>query len=419
MPRRVCSTSTRIAPTIAPCSRSLGAKARWPTRSCGSLAWRSAGSTWCRARGAIRPGRARTRTSARSTWCRSSIWTRQHAGRRAPRRSSSAIASAASSAFPCSCMASWRVIDRTARARSCGGAASRGSASAWPQPRARPAPPARLDRTSDRRPCTPRAGATLVAAREPLVAFNVQLAAPATVADARRVAALIREGGEQGLPGLRAIGVELDGGVAQVSINVERPLALPLVEIVQAVARHAPPASAELVGLAPRAALEGFPENLPMPGFDPARHVIENALGSLAMAQTRRKRQTKHRGNAAAWSSRAGAPGASRRPRRRAATRRKATRAKQKRTDPRDRPPTWRGLLPRRCSPRACCAAVGPDTQSQARPDGGVLRGRPDRVHADQLLQRQLDLQPPPAQQGEEERASGVAMSDAGGDRRR
>ena len=126
----------------------------------------------------------------------------------------------------------------------------------------------------------PSAGATLVAAREPLVAFNLQLQAPAGVADARRVAALIREGGEHGLPGVRAIGVALDGGVAQVSMNVERPLELALAEVVEAVGRHAPVASAELVGLAPRAALEGFPEELPMPGFDPARHVIENALGS-------------------------------------------------------------------------------------------------------------------------------------------
>jgi glutamate formiminotransferase len=123
------------------------------------------------------------------------------------------------------------------------------------------------------------AGATLVAAREPLVAFNLQLQAPATVADARRIAALIREGGEHGLPGLRAIGVQLDGGVAQVSMNVERPLELSLAEVVQAVARYAPLSSAELVGLAPRAALERFPEDLPMPGFHPARHVIENALG--------------------------------------------------------------------------------------------------------------------------------------------
>jgi glutamate formiminotransferase / 5-formyltetrahydrofolate cyclo-ligase len=125
----------------------------------------------------------------------------------------------------------------------------------------------------------PEAGATLVAAREPLVAFNLQLAAPATVVDARTIAALIREGGAEGLPGLRAIGVQLDGAVAQVSMNVERPLELPLAGVVQAVSRHAALASAELVGLAPRAALEGFPEELELLGFDPALHVIENALG--------------------------------------------------------------------------------------------------------------------------------------------
>jgi glutamate formiminotransferase/glutamate formiminotransferase/formiminotetrahydrofolate cyclodeaminase len=124
----------------------------------------------------------------------------------------------------------------------------------------------------------PTAGATLVAAREPLVAFNLRLAAPATVDDARGIAALIREGGAEGLLGVRAIGVALGGGVAQVSTNVERPLEVPLVRVVEAVARHAQVAGAELVGLAPRASLEGFPENLPLPGFDPARHTIESAL---------------------------------------------------------------------------------------------------------------------------------------------
>ncbi len=124
------------------------------------------------------------------------------------------------------------------------------------------------------------AGATLVAARAPLVAFNVALAAPASVRDARAVAALVREGGEQGLPGVRAIGVQLSGGVAQVSMNLERPLQTPLGEVVEAVRAHAAIASAELVGLAPRAALEGFPEDVELQGFDPARHVIENALGS-------------------------------------------------------------------------------------------------------------------------------------------
>jgi glutamate formiminotransferase/glutamate formiminotransferase/formiminotetrahydrofolate cyclodeaminase len=129
----------------------------------------------------------------------------------------------------------------------------------------------------------PTAGATLVAAREPLVAFNLELAPPATVSDARRIAAAIREGGSHGLPGVRAIGVELasSGGdaVAQVSVNIERPLQLPLAHVVAAVREHAPVQAGELVGLLPRAALEGFPDDLPLPGFDAARHVIENALG--------------------------------------------------------------------------------------------------------------------------------------------
>ncbi len=127
----------------------------------------------------------------------------------------------------------------------------------------------------------PSAGATLVAARPPLVAFNVTLAPPAGIADARAIAAHVREGGEGGLPGVRAIGVELAGGVAQVSTNVERPLTVALAEVVAAIAAQAPVAAAELVGLAPAAALEGFPRDLPMPGFDPGRQIIENALGSL------------------------------------------------------------------------------------------------------------------------------------------
>jgi glutamate formiminotransferase/glutamate formiminotransferase/formiminotetrahydrofolate cyclodeaminase len=146
----------------------------------------------------------------------------------------------------------------------------------------------------------PTAGATLVAAREPLVAFNLELAAPASVKDAKRIASLIREGGAESLPGLRAIGVPLNRGgtkpkspmpparagaiasgeaVAQISMNVERPLDLPLRAVVEAVRRHAEIACAELVGLAPRATLDGFPDDVPLPGFDPAAHTIENALG--------------------------------------------------------------------------------------------------------------------------------------------
>jgi glutamate formiminotransferase len=125
----------------------------------------------------------------------------------------------------------------------------------------------------------PTAGATLVGARAPLVAFNLRLAPPATVADARRIASLIREGGADGLPGLRAIGVRLGGGVAQVSMNVERSFEIPLALVIERVRAHAPVTSGELVGLAPRAAFADFPDDLPLPGFDPSTHLIEQALG--------------------------------------------------------------------------------------------------------------------------------------------
>ena len=63
-------------------------------------------------------------------------------------------------------------------------------------------------------------------------------------------------------------------------MNVERPFELPLAEIVEAVRRRAPVAAAEIVGLVPLAALEGFPQDVPLPGFDPDRHLLENAIGS-------------------------------------------------------------------------------------------------------------------------------------------
>lgn len=129
----------------------------------------------------------------------------------------------------------------------------------------------------------PRGGATLVAARPPLVAFNVTLRAPATLDQARAIAARIREGGAEGLPGLRAIGLKLERQQEiQISMNVERPADTPLRDVIAAIARHAKPATAELVGLAPEVAFAGFPEGLPIPGFDPDAHLIERALDRIA-----------------------------------------------------------------------------------------------------------------------------------------
>jgi glutamate formiminotransferase / 5-formyltetrahydrofolate cyclo-ligase len=138
----------------------------------------------------------------------------------------------------------------------------------------------------DRGPAAPHdtAGATLVTARPPLAAFNVEL--DTTDPDvARSVAAELREGGG-GLPGVRALGLRLSDGRTQVSANVHDPVSVPLGRIVSEVrrlaARHdASPRSTELVGLVPEAALEGYPEEVPIEGFDPDRHLIERRLAGI------------------------------------------------------------------------------------------------------------------------------------------
>lgn len=106
--------------------------------------------------------------------------------------------------------------------------------------------PARLD---------PAAGAVLVGARRPLIAFNVMLRTD-DLAVAREIAAVIRESGG-GFPGLRALGFALPSrGIVQVSMNVEDPERVALHEVVarvraEATARGVEPGESELVGLLP------------------------------------------------------------------------------------------------------------------------------------------------------------------------
>src|SRR3954452_22318883 len=119
----------------------------------------------------------------------------------------------------------------------------------------------------------PTAGATLVTARPPLIAFNVELASD-DLALAQSIAAEIRESGG-GLPGVRALGLPLASrGHVQVSMNVHDHVAAPLAAIVARIAVRAPVARAELVGLAPAAALAGYPEEIPLDH----RRSIEDAL---------------------------------------------------------------------------------------------------------------------------------------------
>lgn len=127
----------------------------------------------------------------------------------------------------------------------------------------------------------PTAGATLVGSRPPLVAFNVELDTP-DLEIAREIADRVRESGG-GLPGVRAIGLTLSSGRAQVSTNVHDPYRVPLATLVAEIerlaqARDARALEAELVGLAPAAALEDYPDHVPIRGFDSALHVIENRI---------------------------------------------------------------------------------------------------------------------------------------------
>jgi glutamate formiminotransferase len=128
----------------------------------------------------------------------------------------------------------------------------------------------------------PTAGATLVTARPPLVAFNLTLDTP-DAEIAAEVAARLRESGG-GLPGVRAIGLPREGGRSEVSVNVHDPAPGALARVVDEVQRlaaehDASPVEAELVGLAPEAALSGYPREVPISGFEPERHLIEKRLG--------------------------------------------------------------------------------------------------------------------------------------------
>jgi glutamate formiminotransferase / 5-formyltetrahydrofolate cyclo-ligase len=128
----------------------------------------------------------------------------------------------------------------------------------------------------------PSAGATLVTARPPLGAFNVMLEGAEPEA-ARAIAARLREAGG-GLPGVRAIAVDLGEAGMQISTNVHDPVSVPFAAVVERIGELARPlgarlAAGEVVGLVPQAALEGFPEEIALPGFDPDRHVIERRIG--------------------------------------------------------------------------------------------------------------------------------------------
>jgi glutamate formiminotransferase len=127
--------------------------------------------------------------------------------------------------------------------------------------------PSRLD---------PSAGGVIVGARRPLIAFNVNLRT-GDVEVARAIAAVVRETGG-GFPGVRALGLALSSrGVTQVSMNVEDPESVALVDVVEriraeAAARGVETAGSELVGLLPAGAAAGAAGRaLGLEAFDDSR----------------------------------------------------------------------------------------------------------------------------------------------------
>jgi glutamate formiminotransferase / 5-formyltetrahydrofolate cyclo-ligase len=142
--------------------------------------------------------------------------------------------------------------------------------------------------TPDFGPSTPHptAGATVVGARRPLIAYNVNLATD-QIDIARRVAAAVRES-SGGLPCVKALGMATaDRGIVQVSMNLtdyERtPIQVAFDRVVAEAAKNGIAVlDSEIIGLIPAAALAGTtPEHLRARGFS-ANQILEHRLASAA-----------------------------------------------------------------------------------------------------------------------------------------
>ena len=122
----------------------------------------------------------------------------------------------------------------------------------------------------------PVAGGVIVGARQPLIAFNVNLRTE-DIEVAKAIASFVRESGG-GFPGVRALGLALPrAGCVQVSMNVEDWEAAALHEIVERVSEEASRRGvgvigSELVGLMPAgAAAAAAGSSLRIEGFEPSR----------------------------------------------------------------------------------------------------------------------------------------------------
>jgi glutamate formiminotransferase len=107
----------------------------------------------------------------------------------------------------------------------------------------------------------PTRGAICIGAREVLIAFNVWLEIAASAA--REIARSIREA-DGGLPGVRAIGLDMGGGLCQVSMN----LTAPHITGIEAAFAAISSAANRLGGRITRTELVGLPPARYLPGPD-------------------------------------------------------------------------------------------------------------------------------------------------------
>ncbi len=135
----------------------------------------------------------------------------------------------------------------------------------------------------------PTVGATAVGARQPLIAFNVNLATD-RLDLARAVAAVVRERGG-GLTSVKALGLRLGDGRVQVSMNLTDFRRTGLQEAFARVCdeagrRGVEVADSELIGLAPAAALDEVTARaIRLRDFSAAR-ILETRLRDLADGQS-------------------------------------------------------------------------------------------------------------------------------------
>jgi len=122
-------------------------------------------------------------------------------------------------------------------------------------------------------------GGTLVAARPPLIAFNLRLGAGVSLADARDTATAIREGGSSGLSGVRSLAFELtEQNFVQLSFNIEKPDVVGIGAVTEAVRERHEVISGELIGFTLDRYLAAIPPDLEMPDFDSEKKSVERCL---------------------------------------------------------------------------------------------------------------------------------------------